>query len=434
MPAKRKPSRIQRIINRKKEVRQYQKFTPFPAQMEILKDNTRFKCLNCGRRFGKTVVGSVAGGNIAVTSPNKKVWIIAPVYYQAQLVMAELNRFLPPSYIEKSHGYYGDKYLKNGSIISVKTALHPDRLRGDEPDYVIFDEFAYMDGHTIWNEIIRAALATKRGGAMFISSPRGKNNEFYRIFQMGMSDEHPEYKSWHFSSKDSPYFPPDEYEALKKVTPHNIFMQEYEALFVDSISSVFHEIEENCTFDLSGRYSGEGEIIIQKCDRDHWYTAGVDVGNLSSYTVICVIDNNTGSLVYFNRFRRTGYKDIVAKIKKAHKLYNCKARIDSTGIGVPTIEAAKAENVWVEPFLFTNSSKQRLVSHLQVLIENHHINYPYIKPLIEELRELQFEYTKQMNIVYTSSIHTDCIYGLALAALDFHPGLDESVIVLPVSV
>ncbi|MBZ4252060.1 hypothetical protein LAJ57_14255, partial [Streptococcus pneumoniae] len=75
--------------------------------------------------------------------------------------------------------------------------------------YCVLDEFADMKP-SAWEEVIRASLSDKRGGALFIGTPKGRNH-FYDLF----NQEDPEWKSWHFTTADNPLIHPDEIAAAK---------------------------------------------------------------------------------------------------------------------------------------------------------------------------------------------------------------------------
>ena len=52
---------------------------------------------------------------------------------------------------------------------------------------------------------------------MFIGTPKGRNF-FYDIFKLGKSETDPDWKSWHFTTKDNPLIDPTEIESAKKTS------------------------------------------------------------------------------------------------------------------------------------------------------------------------------------------------------------------------
>ena len=55
-------------------------------------------------------------------------------------------------------------------------ADNPDAMRGISLDGIVLDEYADMDPR-MWAEIIRPALADRQGWAVFIGTPKGRNEE-----------------------------------------------------------------------------------------------------------------------------------------------------------------------------------------------------------------------------------------------------------------
>ncbi len=91
-----------------------------------------------------------------------------------------------------------------------------------------------------WEQVIRASLSDKKGRAMFIGTPRGRN-WFYDMFRLGQEAEDKDWKSWHFTTQDNPLIDPTEIESAKKTLSTFAFKQEYMASFDNAGSDVFKE-------------------------------------------------------------------------------------------------------------------------------------------------------------------------------------------------
>jgi predicted phage terminase large subunit-like protein len=88
----------------------------------------------------------------------------------------------------------------------------------------------------IWQQELRPALADRKGGAMFISTPKGYNG-FYDLWRMAETD--PDWHSWQVPSWENPYLEPAEIEAAKKSLPDLVFRQEFGAEFVQLAGAMF---------------------------------------------------------------------------------------------------------------------------------------------------------------------------------------------------
>ncbi len=69
-----------------------------------------------------------------------------------------------------------------------------------------------------------------QGDAFFLSTPRGKNNYFYKLFTN--ETRYPNWKSWQFPSKSNPHLPEGEIEEARNELDPLTFAQEWLASFV----------------------------------------------------------------------------------------------------------------------------------------------------------------------------------------------------------
>jgi predicted phage terminase large subunit-like protein len=129
--------------------------------------------------------------------------------------------------------------LVNGSRISLKGADRPDTMRGVSLEYLVMDEYADMKPQ-VWEEVLRPALADRRGGALFIGTPKGRNH-FYDLFLYADKGEDESYKAWHFTSYDNETLSNEEIDLAKKSMSSYAFRQEFLASFEALGSEIFKE-------------------------------------------------------------------------------------------------------------------------------------------------------------------------------------------------
>lgn len=138
---------------------------------------TRFLVLVWHRRAGKTVFSVMelflAALNCAL--PRGRYAYIAPLLKQARTVAWDYLRLyaarIPGVRISEAEL---SVRLPNGAEVRLYGADNPDALRGIYLDGVVLDEVADMKPQ-VWGEIIRPALADRRGWAIFIGTPKGVN-------------------------------------------------------------------------------------------------------------------------------------------------------------------------------------------------------------------------------------------------------------------
>ena len=215
-------------------------FQLLPWQQTVFADTARFKTIVAGRRCGKSRLSAVSLLVEGLRCPKgSAVMYVAPTQGQARQIIWDLLMDLGREVIASSHVNNMDITLINGAKIYVRGSDRPDTLRGVSLTYLVLDEVADIKQET-WEKVLRAALSDKRGRALFIGTPKGRN-WFYDIYQLGLSETDEEWKSWHFTTKDNPLIDPKEIENAKKTLSSFAFKQEYEASFDNAGSGVFKD-------------------------------------------------------------------------------------------------------------------------------------------------------------------------------------------------
>ena len=228
--------------------------------MEIHNASTRFKVVSAGRRFGKTRLAVLECINAA--NEGGRAWWVSPSYKTSEVGWRPL-RYICRS-IKDAEIRLGDRQVNfpNGGFVAVRSADNPDSLRGEGLDFVVMDECAFMKREA-WSEAIRPALSDRKGNALFISTPKGRN-WFWEAFQRGVRREQG-WQSWEYPTSSNPFIPPEEIEAAKRDLPELIFRQEYLAEFIDDQGGVFRRVQDAAVLEQS------------KPIPDKQYIAGVDV-------------------------------------------------------------------------------------------------------------------------------------------------------------
>jgi len=199
-------------------------------QKQVADDPSRFKVVVAGRRFGKTYL-SLREICFRARIPNQEIFYITTSYRAAKMILWKplKKRLLDLRWAKKINESELSILLKNGSTISLKGAEEPDRLRGVSLSYCVIDEAAECKLKELWGEIIRPALADQQGGALFIGTPKGKNNPFYDLYVNGKQTNN--WKSWQYTTLDGGFVQPEEIVAAKRDMSERQFRQEFEATF-----------------------------------------------------------------------------------------------------------------------------------------------------------------------------------------------------------
>ena len=275
-------------------------FELLPWQQEVYKDESRFKVVVAGRRCGKSRLSVV---NLLVEGlkcpKGSAVMYVAPTQGQARQIIWDAIMDLGRDVIQSSHVNNMDITLINGAKIYIRGSDRPDTLRGVSLTYLVLDEVADIKADT-WEKVLRASLSDKKGRALFIGTPKGRN-WFYDMFKLGEDGADTDWKSWHFTTKDNPLIDADEIEAARKTMSSFSFKQEYEASFDNAGTDVFKEAwlkygkePENGNYyvaiDLAGfeninnsqtrknRLDKTAIAIVKVTDNGDWFVKQIDTG------------------------------------------------------------------------------------------------------------------------------------------------------------
>ena len=189
--------------------------------------------------------------------------------------------------------------ISNGSTVRMGSVNQVDSCVGRSYDLIIFDEAALADGKDAFNVALRPTLDKENSKAIFISTPRGRNNWFSEFFYRGFSEEFPEWCSIRATYRDNPRMSETDIAEARKSMSEAEFRQEYEADFNTYEGQIWKFNFETQVKDLSQLDTSKMDVF-----------AGLDVG-YKDPTALCVIaydwDEDKFYLVdeYFNSERTT---------------------------------------------------------------------------------------------------------------------------------
>ena len=201
-----------------------------PVQQQVAQDDHRFKVVIGGRRMGKTFL-AIREMCYQAKEPNRLIWYVTSSYRAAKMIaFKELKqRLLDLNWVRKINESELSVTLKNNTEIALKGADNFQSLRGIKLSYCVIDEAAQVQADA-WFEVIRPALADSQGGVLFISTPLGKNNWTFDLFNREKEDPD-NWKSWQFTTLQGGFVPKEEIEQAKQEMSEKQFNQEFNATF-----------------------------------------------------------------------------------------------------------------------------------------------------------------------------------------------------------
>ena len=256
--------------------------TALPSQVAIINGTNspkyRFVCAAISRRQGKTYIANIIGQLVSLV-PNSNILIMSPNYALSQISFDLQRNLIKHFDLEVVRDNAKDKVieLSNGSTIRMGSVNQVDSCVGRSYDLIIFDEAALADGKDAFNVALRPTLDKDNSKALFISTPRGRNNWFSEFFDRGFNDEFPEWCSIRATYKDNPRMSETDIQEARKSMSEAEFRQEYEADFNTYEGQVWDFKYEECV----GSYQ---DINLEGFD----VFAGLDVGYRDP-TAFCVV-------------------------------------------------------------------------------------------------------------------------------------------------
>ena len=214
-------------------------YTPRPLQKLLHESLQRFSVIVCHRRFGKTVfcINEIIQKALLNKKRRPQYAYIAPTMKQAKLIawdyVKQYTRNIP-------HMKYNESELKcefpNGAKVLVLGAENPDSLRGLYLDGVILDEVAQMP-QSVWGQVIRPALADRKGWAIFIGTPKGQNY-FYYLYKHASRDL--KWFSLVLKASETNILDAEELDALRGELSEEEYDQELECSFTAAVQGTYY--------------------------------------------------------------------------------------------------------------------------------------------------------------------------------------------------
>lgn len=196
-------------------------------QWEVFQCPARFRVLVAGRRFGKTEL-ALAEIVRAAKLQNRLVWYVGPNDQQSKRIVWDRLKQKTRRWRNKRPNETDLRIdLCSGSTIVVNGAFNPDSLRGVGLDLLVIDEFASISP-TAWNEVFRPALADRKGRALLIGTPQGRDH-FHDLFEYAKTD--PDWAAFQFTTADGGLVDSDELAGASRQLDTQTYRQEFEGAF-----------------------------------------------------------------------------------------------------------------------------------------------------------------------------------------------------------
>lgn len=236
-------------------------YDPRPLQLYLHGALRRFNVIICHRRFGKTVfsINEMIDRGMRNQRKNPQYAYVAPTYGQAKRIawdyLKEYTKNIPGVIVNESELRVDIPRPGMGDRVRfvLLGAENPNTIRGMYLDGVLLDEYAEMDP-TIWTQVILPALSDRKGWAIFIGTPKGKNHlwDVYRDARAFMDQGSQDWFTTIYKASETGVISPEELELAREAMSAEEFEQEFECSFNAALVGAYYK-EEMAQAEREGR-------------------------------------------------------------------------------------------------------------------------------------------------------------------------------------
>ena len=202
-------------------------------------DKHRFSVLVLHRRAGKTVMclNHMIKAALLNPNPSSRYAFLSPTFKQGKATAWDYIK----TYAGKIPGTkFNESELRcdfpNGSRITILGGENDQALRGIALDGCVFDETQSISP-SLFPEIIRPALADRKGWCIFIGTPKGRNY-FYDLYCQAKGE-----KDWYaaiFKASETKILDEEELRSARQMMSEDLYDQEFECSFQAAITGSYY--------------------------------------------------------------------------------------------------------------------------------------------------------------------------------------------------
>ena len=382
-------------------------YKPREQQLAIhdLMDSKRFGVVVAHRRMGKTVsaINHLIKDAILNQKEAPRYAYIAPTYGQAKRVAWDyLVKYAEPlggtsNISELRVDFWGRRIQLYGSD-------NPEALRGQYFDGVILDEIGDQNPK-IWTDIVRPALADRKGWCLFIGTPKG-HNHFKELRDRAEKED-----GWgllEFKASETGVVDEVELKAAKNEMGEDKYRQEFE-----------------CSFDAAVEGSYYGQILNELEDKKHMqeipreelsrtFTAwDLGMGDSTSIWVAQLVGSEVRLIDYYEN-HGVGLDHYVKWIRdndyiKAEHILPHDVRVRELGSGKSRLEML--EEAGLEIKIAPRMGLDDGIQAVRRLLPRCWFNVPQVQTGLNCLRNYRRDYDEKRKIFYERPLHDWSSHG-----------------------
>ena len=213
----------------------------------ILMDDRRFLVVVCGRRFGKTTTLLLRRFRRACTHRGMHGYF-APTRIQAKLIAWRILKSIIPKHYLAGPPNESELYipLRNGSEIRLFGMKEAAGNLGVKLASATLDEYDQMDPMQV-EDVVRPALADSQGPMDYCGTPDASRGFIKSLFNKVRTEKkegkRPDWNTYHYTSLEGGYIPPDEIELARQEMDERTFRQNFLATFETAEGKVYYAFD-----------------------------------------------------------------------------------------------------------------------------------------------------------------------------------------------
>ena len=382
-------------------------YKPREQQLAIhdLMDDKRFGVVVAHRRMGKTVsaINHLIKDAVLNQKDAPRYAYIAPTYGQAKRVAWDyLVKYAEPlggtqNITELRVDFWGRRIQLYGSD-------NPETLRGQYFDGVILDEIGDQNPK-IWTDIVRPALADRKGWCLFIGTPKG-HNHFKELRDRAEKED-----GWgllEFKASETGVVDEVELKAAKNEMGEDKYRQEFE-----------------CSFDAAVEGSYYGQILNELEEKKHMqeipreelsrtFTAwDLGMGDSTSIWVAQLVGSEIRLIDYYEN-HGVGLDHYVKWIRdnnyeKAQHILPHDVRVRELGTGKSRMEML--EEAGLEIKIAPRMGLDDGIQAVRRILPRCWFNVPKVQIGLNCLRNYRRDYDEKRKIFYERPLHDWSSHG-----------------------
>jgi len=376
------------------------------SQYQVVRHPAKRKVICNGRRAGKTLLSAKTSVERALHG--SRALYAAPTDDQTEMYWSYVKEWLDPlikgGLVRKLEKKKTIEF-PNGGRIKAKTAWDADSLRGDYADFLILDEYAFMNPDT-WESVGQPMLLDNDGDAWFPSTPL-RMNHFHDLY-MKCHEDGDRWASFHFTSESNPFLSKAALKELIADMDDEAYRQEILAEFLEGEGAVFRNIPANL-------WNPTAEDLEEH--KNHKLILTIDWGKRNDFTIADLGCVDCQCELFMDRFNTVDYTIQRDRIKKIYDDWKPEIVLgEANAMGEPNLEQLNEDGVPISAFWSTHQSKSKIIRQLSLALEKEQWKWLDNPIATGELMSYEMKETRMGNLTFNApkGKHDDTVITRAL--------------------